>query len=432
MNKAILTLLIALVGIGAAWAQGQQQNEYNALLNDVTTTSNYRVENRNGRVVERLLTNRALNHFTVKKVAYFLAGQNDLSLFNYSLSSNINNGTFSVKYGNSFRRRNSTNRIWNVYNIGFTSGAFQGAGDIFRKDRFQPNIGLDLKLSFLIPSFVRWGKKDSYDAVRRKTNMVNYRNQAFNSLIADTIANAYDHNTAAKRRKKVDEFYEKEADEADNLGVDAYSSFRVFWFSLSGYVPFTNAENFYIQDYANLSAIKVSTYNYRARLDFNGLLESTSLGSFHFIVGGTLMNTNEALAGIASKIKVSELVAQDTTYAGYVKYAALDADKTHKGEIKNRLLGGLHVRANYFFPFNKRFLGLSAEHNYYTDKNFPSDAKFGLLISAPADKDGKKRLNLEPQLVLNNLYCDLPEGKTLKNYMWFAVKVAIPFGSAIY
>jgi hypothetical protein len=414
------------------------------------------------------VTNRGLNIFFAKKLSYYVSGTRDLSLYQFTTAADIVEGRFSFNYNQGFFRDSfNDQKLKALLSIGMETDALQGIGKLWSAEKkWNDDIGINLKLTIPFPgATIKFDKTtqsenallevlDSLKA-NQKDNIKMERDDILlkiKSDIAEDVSkfiNWYDSSKSLEGRKvaRVEkfiktskekyqtQFFEEEAKALEEGGKETYNVSYMSWLSLYGYIPVTTKGNDYIKTIADTAILANKVYRFYFNADVNFFLESTKFGSVVFRLGYEGRNMNEILA---EKVTTTDITLYKQIHQNNdtILFSQIEKKQPYLGSVKNVYLNAFNLQVTVF-PKALKYVGLNVHFQavFKVEKEavkYPSKLIVGIPFSIPADKEGEKRVNIEPQLVMDDILNQFEPAKSAKNKLSFGLKLGLPLGSIIY
>lgn len=396
-----------------------------------------------------VVTNRGLNNFLAKKLSYYISGTKDLSLYEFNTAVDIVDGRFTFNWTEGFRNHATNDtKLKALVSLGLETDGLQGIGKIWNgNDGWNDDIGFNVKLTVPLISgiYSTQTQRDNMKAERLlllskiQDDIARDRSQfqsGYNSISTLYPAIATNKTTAfiAKEREKyTTKFFEDEADALSDGELETYNLSYMLWTSIYGYIPATTKKDAYIEN-LNDTIKQNKIYRGYVNADMNLFIESSRLGSIVFKIGYEGKMINEITANKVDKIDIDQFKQlskqNDTAILALIKQK-----QPFNGSVTNKFLHGMNVQLT-IFPKGLKYFGLNFIFNpvFNAPSNavkYPAKFIIGLPISIPAGKDDK-RVNIEPQLVINDMFKESDPSKSIKSKLTFGFKIGLPFGSNIY
>lgn len=398
-----------------------------------------------------ILTQRGINIFFARKVASYLAGENDLSLYKNYAVADISDGILFL--GRNFQPfKRSDNRISDLITLGIKANSKNNFSKLFSSGEFAGEIGIDLKYTHIFPGSILFDKGVHHQIavsdyvpspqqrkmnVKRKTNLgkINFQMLTdslafYSSLISIETQTEKDELIKEFIEKKDKEFKKKFAElEADEFEADekSHNASHVSWFSIIGFVPLTNTT----YNVANSFSTKFEEKTFKpweGNLSYTYVRDSKRYGRIFLTVGvGGFLN-NSAKNENIDKIDLNtykQLGGTDT-----ITIAQLSSDEAFIGEYKTFFTGKLKGQMVYFLP-NLSWIGLSiqAEQFFGDYKSLNAQLGFPMIFEG---KDNDSKVNVEFQLKSTDLNNIVKPDKDFKDKFSIGISVGLPFSSIIY
>lgn len=194
-----------------------------------------------------ILSDPSLDKLFAQKMAYYLSGGTDVSLFRNYAKYDAADGKTTVGF-NFIRPKNDNNYIKRIYNIGLVSDK---VGKLFADKKVSNNVGLSFNLTFLGRGTIKTGKNcgdnTDIDAMQETREFLTESNKKLaekedNDFKNNQLTNAnYQKFTDAElkdfEKKLYKKYRDKFTDDELEYAKDKIKTIYKGFFSIGGYVP---------------------------------------------------------------------------------------------------------------------------------------------------------------------------------------------------
>ncbi len=404
----------------------------------------------------KILSDRSINIFFSRKVASYLAGSNDLSLYKNYFVSDISDG--SLFFGHNSQIYKPVNdRVSDLLTFGLKAKAKDNFATIFSAKEFAGDIGINLKYTHICRGKIWYDRKIQMQtnlyrifnrtnsslsqkvAMRYKRTLnygkLNYQMQLDSTVFLSSISSITDTSYINPIKRKffsddegyLKQFAEMEADEfeADN---NSHNLSNINWFSISCFAPITNSK------YGIADSIRgeIKPTNFRpweGNILFTNIIESRRYGRLFTTFGVSAFLNNSAKNEDIPKYDINtykQLGGKDT-----IKLAQLSTEEAFIGNYKTYLSTKISGQLIYFYP-KLSWLGFSAKYEQFFGKYDPKNLKIGFpMVFQGKDEDSK--INIELQLMANDIEAlQNQESKKFNDIFQIGISIGLPFSSIIY
>lgn len=390
-----------------------------------------------GRIIakdtSRLVTQTTFNNFAAQKVAYYLSGSKDLSLYeNFSIA-DVAEGRLTV--GHNFSKKDKNERVSFLVTAALQTNIANDLATIFSKKEFSDETGLNLKFTKLISrkTKLKFGGTQKYSFNKERYNY--YLRLKAKALDAENQCTQIPCYTAAQEEyveetteKNVDDFYEFELSKLKDMRPHhGYNSFFTHWWSIQTYVPFTEKKYSVATD-TTYAFNNHRHYNWTGSLNYGGIWERWFGTIFYNISYKAYLNNT--------------VEAKDTTIVAYNQstytpinngksYLTDDAKIVYVGNYNEYFTHSVQGQLVIMWPINKDSkFGLSGTIEQTFGKYSATNVKAGVpffLKGAEADKG----VNVEFQLSWTDVGSTLPANLSSEDKFSIGLSIAVPFGSVL-
>lgn len=454
MKKRSILLLLLLPSL-SAFAQQSVEKIFKKLDTINQRVVDFSCTGKSGMI----LSDRGLNYFFADKLASYLAGEGDISLFKSYATLDASDGVLNINH-NFPTKDNETGRIKSLFTLGARSNIADGFAAIFREEKFSNELGLSLKQTWFKKGAIKfYGCKSSKDPGEKKT-VPSDQKQTMNlarALLLHQLHNemlqkerefsaAYkeikskeipgDRTESAIRSELENEFYtelrktyldkfaKKEAELLES--TKSYNRLRVQWYTISAFVPLTKKVYNVAGSFTSNFSEK-QMYPWELNASYNWIRESRLNGrSFFHLSAGVFLN-NGVKTEELEKINLQQyknLGGVDT-----VHFAELESDESYIGNYKNFVTPLLKAQFVWFPPEKNIGVSIQLEKNF--GKFDPLNGKIGVPIRLN-DKDGDPNVNFEIQVRTFDLANSVASDKSIGKKTSVGISVGLPFSSVIY
>jgi hypothetical protein len=442
VKRIIFTLLPIAIAM-TTLAQGTLQPVRAALAatNGVTTTN----------PATMIVSNGGLNAFFGKKVAYYLAGSSDLSLYKtyFTLDSD---GKLFLGYNIGGGR--PTELVKYLSTFGLKANIEDGFSAFMKEGKTQGDIGFSYRGTYFFAGKLRFDRTSNQrqkkmtgaraSALTNWNLMQDERTKIINTLSAKSTQeeSAFDASIVgvsdpAKQRtafvaKKLREYEDEFANLESEALIDekAYTKIYKLWLSFNVYVPVTRSKYTVAPDLTS-SAKDVYYSPWEFSLSLAGFVEG-SAGTLYGSAGIGAKYTSNISAELEGITEIETTEYKNLGGVDTLKLANVNSSKvyigTYDGFFTTQYKLQLVVYPR-FIDFDVISLGLSASAEINSGKYDPLNLKFGLPIKLDADADGKP-VNVELRGEFFDFRGTVTDKSPKKNFS-FGLAVGLPFASLI-
>lgn len=406
-----------------------------------------------------LLTNKAINLFFAKRVANYLSGTQELSLFTNYASINTDNDRFSI--GQNINLPKDSGRIRHSISIAFEANIKEKWASVYESKDWSKEMGINLKYTYIGGGSINYRLKD-----RIKTQTQNKKDSVTPKIIADqfsymidkrkiisanvnaklakewndfiieiseltdtvTIKELKDSKLKKLSKKYKEDFAKQEEEEVEDTdGGNRYNRSSVWWWSFGAFVPISDKK------YTVADSFSVNThYKYLYPIEvFSKInrLQEISNSRFFFNLGykGYFNNSikSETITGYDFNTYKSLNASHDTSIASMV-----ETNKVYVGKFESYFTSVLKMQMIWF---NKKwdYVGIDIFCEKYFGKYDPINAGIGLPFNLKG-KDDETKVNFELLFKTTDLGNTIQPNKSIDEKFVIGFSVALPFGSIIY
>jgi|GEM_PF-1734654 len=386
-----------------------------------------------------------LNQFFQGEINSFFTSTNDLSVENYFLSTDTDQGTLTIGASMSsgdirdlFRKKKSLvkdfyrlKHLWTLYaksNIANNFATISSKNKENDKFEFNSGIGMGIRYTLVGKGTVRFNKSDGYkfrsireNQIRKKINAAieDYLKKEFPDELKKNILDKKLSRLAAKKinfsttkideiqkilddtdvpekeieksliEKKYFDFLQKIIDEELKLMKEdkLYNGFNTRWWSTELFVPFTKQSvNVAPDNSTSFEAQEFRDWRFSSGLNF--LFGTSDKTVFNFAAIGSVFNNNNFIAQNTSATSFQEI----TSTVGNLQVLGTNT-KVFVGNYDEFTSVSLEAEAGFLY---KGIAGLSASIERTFDKFDTTNWKLAVPFSLK-DKDDKPTVNFEIQ-----------------------------------
>lgn len=387
-----------------------------------------------------------INRLFAKRVAHYLSGSNDLSL--YRNFATVNSKGFSI--GNTFAFPNDPfKNIECIVNTGVRLPFNNNQGAIFQNNKFQQGITGFFNVAILGKGSVRYPNRadaEYMDSVRvfltKTTKNKAAQERADFSTVYDPSRQAYP-SLVTKREEEFEQKIKKKyraecADEEESYGIERFNSLRKHWLVITGDIPISALEYRVLEQ----GSKRTRTILYRpfmVGLQYGKFIEKKEVG-WLFTVDAKLRNddvlrlyndykaniTKDSVAAFGRSLGITK-ASGDTMFLDkryqnigtfvfsprcYVSFPKAGLSITRDVVLFNGLAFNLYPQIYY----NRLFS--------YTNVN-------GGVIFGLSGRDSKP-INIELVLTVNDVFNQLTQPELKGSRVTLAASLAIPLNSIIF
>ncbi|MBI3521103.1 MAG: hypothetical protein HY062_17315 [Bacteroidetes bacterium] len=409
-----------------------------------------------------LLTTKAINLFFAKRVANYLSGSQELSLFTNYASISTENDRLSI--GQNINLPKDSGRIRHSISIAFEANIKEKWASLYETKDWSKEMGINLKYTYIGGGSINYKTKDqtrqqyqktTRDSLTKQTTILtdqfSYmidKRKIIDASINSKLTKEWDdftkeitalQDTATIRKLKEkklsklsktykDEFAKQEEEAVeDQEDFRTYNRSRVWWWSFGAFVPvsdkkYTVADSFSINSHAKyLYPLEVFT-------KINQLQEIKNSRLF-FNIGYKGFLSNSIKSEVTKGYDVNTYKALSTSNDTSI-VSTLETNKVYVGSFESYFTS--IVKAQLIW-FNKKwdYIGVDIFCEKYFGKYDPINAGIGLPINLKGKGDDTK-VNFELVFKATDLSNTIQPTKTFDEKFTIGFSVALPFGSIIY
>lgn len=369
-----------------------------------------------------ILSKTGINILFAEEIAYFLSGSRDLSLYNSYFSTNSENNRLLIAYNFSIPKKQPNKYVKSILTIGAEADIKDGISNIVKNSEFTNNVGFRLKYTFLFDgkvNFISSQKMKFYNKRKDIIGKLNKEEIIPKEAVFKIIGNSSVVKDENKKLKKntVEKFYAEEVSEFKKS--NDYDSYRKTWLTLSLYFPLSNGKFSVIDEsLTNLSEHKSwllegnFLINHFRKWPF--LKTVGTIGFEYKNINSTISEENEKLTQATLQNFNNTILTSTskTIYLGNFNEFFSPSFLVDIAIYPDFLFKNKNSPIGFSFEFNKTLKGMNStfEQTVY---------KFGIPMSLK-DKEGKPKINFEPQIAIND-----------KDVFW-RISIGLPFGSLLY
>jgi hypothetical protein len=380
-------------------------NKYDAFKQKATAQLTA-VDNTQLEKIELLPYNpKMLNMFIANNVSTYLTSSKDLSLQDYYAVLESADGSLFIGY-NFNGRENKTDRLKNIFNIGFKSQIENNFSNLLTDGKLSPELGLNLKYTYVFRGSIQFEKEHQNTINNYRTNYIKNKYKDDLAKFSDKIANS-DENTELEAKIKYINPTEKEKKELiqkeyfklyEKIATDEeafitenklFNSIDAYWFTVESYIPFTEKE---YQISPSTSIFNTDThnfYNFNSYVGFTGMRKWSSKRTLYGTISTSLFNNNTILTKELKKYVFETITTQSAE-----NQTVTDTKDAYVGNYSKVYSQGVKGEIVYFFF--KDIIGISIAGERVFGKLGSDNWKFAVPFSLK-DKDDKPSINFELQ-----------------------------------
>jgi hypothetical protein len=403
-----------------------------------------------------IVSYRTLDLFFAKKIAFYLSGSKDLSLFNnYAV---LDFGDDKAKIGwNINVSKHGSPRISNVFTVGLQAAVAKNFATLFSSKKLNNDIGVDLKYSHIfrgsiwfdrnvqiqrlftgppktkpqkilmnekrvliteslkLDSARLWADYDKYIAALKKEYPA-----------ADFIETEEKGKAEAIKKKILKSYFENELEQLEDPENEAYNKSFAQWISINSFIPVTKTTYFGTSD-LNQAPLDLITRKWNFAFNYNMLKEYKR--NKLFLNGGiVIFKNNNADAGIMEELNL-EKYKLISTVADTSTIATLSSDQIYFGNYETFWTPSVKGQL-VFYPSWSQRLGIDLS----LVKKFGKDQALDFVLGFPIMLTGQNEdspVNIILQLKMPDINNKNEPEKTLKEKIQIGFTVGLPFNSIL-
>lgn len=351
---------------------------------------------------------KMMNMFIANNISNYLSSSKDISLQKYYAILESGDGSLFIGYNFMFRKR-SIERLKNIGNIGLKTNAEKNFSEILVEDQINPELGLNLKYTYIFPGKINFTKNqgkmlrnykdnylknkyeeslkkyDDYDSdVKCQENteleaklvyVTNLKKEEANELINDEYYNQYEK-IAIDEEKFINE---------NKLFKSIVSS----WITLEAYIPLRDREYKISPDVATFATSPERFYNFSSSFTATRMQKWSNKNVIYSSLVVGAFNTNNIITKELTAYKFETI--QDQVAPNQTTIQTVDA---YVGNYKEDF--SLSLKGEFVSFLVKDIVGLSVSYELVIGDLSSQNWKFGIPISLK-DKDDKPSINFEIQ-----------------------------------
>lgn len=425
---------------------------FNLTAQDFSDARHYldSAERRTYRTDNMLVSYKGLDAFFARKIAYYLSGSKDVSLFeNYAI---LTPGDDKVFYGHNWTFHTPQGRLNSLLTLGANLNYANSFGAIVDNGKFQgTDASINLKFTKFNLGKIKFDKhfvqtqleslvtrkgaqKRAMDTVRRvalakikikmvrdSTDLANIRNNILDNVIRNPDLSS-DFSDLNDGYKKDFETEEAKALEKSNSHNKTYTS----WWYASLTVPLGKNEYIIASDIAS-AFNDAEVFPLKFEAGYNRVTEN-SKSTFFWNVGVSAYQTNSVLLESMDKLSFSEYKFRGGVDT--LKLLQLKPDDVYIGDYNKFWGAGVNAQIVYF-PSSQQKIGISL----YAEQLFGINNSFNGRIGIPIKQKGKGEdniINFELQGKFFDLGGKIQPHKAVFEKFSLGLTVGLPFGSVKY
>lgn len=365
---------------------------------------------------KQLLSKTAFNILMQRRTINYLTGVSDLSLVktyaSYTSESDKFNLGFNVSARNAY-----TKRLAFVFNPIVEADVKSNFATFYKDGKWVNNIRGGLKVTYLLPnSTLNFYKNDKlsrrqdlriirtrkYNEVMGKLSKEKAENNTLVKLVSGKEETATGLEPTEKEWKKIrDEAFEEmgkaEADYVDKKG--AYAWLSTGWFSVWGFMPLSNTEQFITQNISQ-PFTKTEFNLWEVNVQFSYILDHSKLGTLYLSTWLKRFQNNSANANLMQNVDYGQYA--QLPGSNPLNLALIENRKAFIGDYSEFMTTNFNIQVVYIAPWRNTLIkpGLSFRYERNWGQFSPINLRFGLPINIQG-KD--KPVNIELQYRINDI-----------------------------
>lgn len=403
-----------------------------------------------------LVSYRTLDIFFAKKIAFYLSGSNDLSLFNnYAV---LDFGEDKAKIGwNINASKPESSRISDIWTIGLQAAVAKNFATFFSDKKLNNDIGIDLKYSHIFRGSIWFDKNVQMQklvAGKPKTNPQKLLMNEKRILIATSLKMELDkkwddyekyikalekeypggnfiaaeqkEKAEAIRKKILESYFEDELGQLEDPENEAYNKSSVQWISIKSFVPVT--KNTY-SGTSNLNQTPVDLIARKWSFGFNySSLKEYKRNKLFLNAGIEVFKSNSVDARKMEELSL-EKYKLISTVADTSTIATLASDQIYFGSYETFWTPSLKGQLVYYPSWSQK-LGIDLS----LIKKFGKDQALDFVLGFPitlTGQDGDSPVNIILQLKISDINNKNEPEKKIREKTQIGFTVGLPFNSIL-
>ena len=385
-----------------------------------------------------LVTNTTFNKFVAQKVAYYLSGSSELSLYDNFAIADVTDGSLTV--GHNFARKHRNERVSSLLTTALKTNVANDFATIFSDKKFSDETGISLKYTklFATKTHISYGtsQRQAFDRERWlyycRLQATMRENRRMCCMIGcDTLVDS----ARAKYReeqleKNIADFYDFEIEKINAMSPGhGYNLFFTHWASIQTYIPLTKRTYSIAPDTASPFSDQ-SFSNWSGALNYGGLVEGI-YGTLFYNLSYKVYLNNSIETNDTGIIKYS-MATYTPIPSGSTTFLSNDPEDVYVGRYKAFLTHALQAQFIALWPVRSDSkIGLS----FLIQKNLGIYDITNITAGIPIFLKGQEKdkgVNVELQARWFDVTQSLPGNLSLKERFSFGLSLALPFGSILY
>jgi len=398
-----------------------------------------RIFGKSAKDTSMLVTQTTFNDFAAKKVANYLSGSEDLSLYeNFSIA-DVAEGKLTVGHNFSnkdFKKKADYGRVKFLVTAGIQTNIANDVATVFSKKEFTDETGANLKFTWLIATGTRIKfnqtqktdfNKERYNYYCRLYSAVTKARNECMQIPCDTAPQRQYVEEATE--KNLEDFYKFELVKMQKMRPKhGYNRFFTHWWSIRTYIPFTE-KKYSIAIDTNYIFNNHQYYNWSASINYGGVWERFFGTFFYNVMYKAYLNNTIEVQDTTLIVPYNQSTI--TPVKNGASYLTDDPAVVYVGKYANFYSHSLQAQIVWLWSIKEtNKIGLS----FTVEQDFGSYNATNIKAGMPLFLKGKeedKGVNVEFQLKLADVGSTLPTKLSSEDKLSFGLSVAIPFGSAL-
>lgn len=402
----------------------------------------------------QLVSYKNLNRFFSKKVAYYLSGSSDLSLFNNYAVLDFGDDKATIGWNINSSKKNS-NMVTDVFTISLQSAVIKNFAILFSNKKLNNDLGVDLKYTKIFKGGIGFDNKTQTQRIWSQVNVknpqksqMNYKRllivaelnaeiqrinkeneEYFNSLreisvASQTIAREKETRFNKMKSDAIKKFYDRELEELENDCNAVYNKASTRWISFSSFIPITKSTFTGTTDLAK-DPVELVSRKWKFAFSYSSIKEFRKNKLF-FTIGADLVRSNSIDASLIDEVSIDKykLLSQNIDTSVLAK---LNSESIYLGAYEQFWTPSFSAQVVFYPNFSKN-IGIDLSLIKKTGKDQALDFILGLPI-ALTSQDGEKPYNIILQARFKDINNKILPEKSISEKIQIGFKVGLPFNS---
>jgi len=403
---------------------------------------------------EQLISYRSLNKFFAKKVAYYLSGSSDLSLFtNYAV---LDFGEDKATIGwNINASKKSSNRVSDVVTISLQSAVMKNFAILFADKNLNNDLGLNLKYTKIFKGSAWFDNKKQTQRIqaagvplttqkakmnlKRKLivaeinieliklafhNVLYFQNLSRLEIPDSLIEQEKEARFKILKTEAIDKYYARELEEMENEDNAVYKKAFSQWISFKSFIPITKSTFTGTADITKTPSELVSR-KWMFGASYSAIYESKR--NKLFINGSAeIVKSNSIDASLIDEVSIDKfkLLSQNLDTSVFEK---VNSESIYLGNYEEFWTPSITAQVVFYPQFSKN-VGIDLSFI----KKFGKDQAFDFILGLPitlTSQDGDSPFNIILQAKFRDINNKILPEKSISDKLQIGFKVGLPFNN---